>query len=52
MSENDETTSSTAQVEGAEEVLKNANLKEEEKEEEDKGMTDKADVKEDATSEE
>jgi hypothetical protein len=50
MSENEDT-SSSARLEGAEEVLKKANqanLKEEEK----KGMTGKADVKEDATSEE
>jgi hypothetical protein len=47
MSENEETSSSTM-VEGAEKVLKNANLKEEKK----KDMTDQADIKEDATSEE
>jgi hypothetical protein len=46
MSENEET-SSSARVEGAEEVLKKANLKEEEE----KDTTVKADVKE-ATSEE
>ena len=48
MSENEDTSSSSARVEGAEEVLKKANLKEEEE----KGTTVKADVKEDATSEE
>jgi hypothetical protein len=47
MSENEET-SSSARVEGAEQVLKKANLKEEEE----KDMTDKVDTKEDATSEE
>jgi hypothetical protein len=47
MSENEET-SSSARVKGAEEVLKKANLKEEKKED----RTDKSDIKEDATSEE
>ena len=47
MSENEETSSSSARVEGAEEVLKKANLKEEEE----KDTTVKADVKEEATSE-
>jgi hypothetical protein len=49
MSENEDT-SSSARVEGAEEVLKKSNLKEEEEEEED--MTVKADIKEEAISEE
>jgi hypothetical protein len=47
MSENEDT-SSSARVEGAEEVLKKANVKGKEE----KGTTVKADVKEDATSEE
>ena len=46
MSENEET-SSSARVEGAEEVLKKANLKEEEE----KNTTVKTDVKEEDTSE-
>ena len=50
MPENEET-SSSARVEGAEEVLKKANQANI-KEEEEKGTTVKADVKEDATSEE
>ena len=48
MSENEETTSSSERIKGDEYVLKKANVKEEEE----KGTTVKADVKEDATSEE
>ena len=51
MSENEET-SSSERVKGDEYVLKKANEAKNLKEEEKKGMTDKVDIKEDATSEE
>ena len=51
MSENEDT-SSTERVAADEYVLKKANEAKNIKEEEKKGMTDKVDIKEDATSEE
>jgi hypothetical protein len=51
MSENEETSSSSERVKGDEYVLKKANQANL-KEEENKGMASKVDVKEDATSEE
>ena len=52
MSENEETTSSSERIKGDEYVLKKANQANIKEEEEEKGTTVKADVKEDATSEE